>query len=122
MNRRAELRARWPIGLITAAAGALALTVGLTAGATAAPPSTLPQGGEPVVLNPADFTTEITNPYFPLVPGTRFVYREQDAEGNLQRGVTHVTSRRKLIANGITARVVHDVVSEHGQPVEKTFD
>jgi len=27
-----------------------------------------------------------------------------------------------LIANGITARVVHDVVSENGEPVEKTFD
>jgi hypothetical protein len=122
MNARAALRLKRPIGLIAAAAGAIALTVGLAAGATAAPPSTLPQGGEPVVLNPADFSTEITNPYFPLVPGTRFIYREQDAEGTVQKGVTHVTSRTKLIANGITARVVHDVVSEHGAPVEKTFD
>ena len=46
----------------------------------------------------------------------------QDAEGTVQRVVTHVTKRRKLIANGITARVVHDVVTEHGEPVEKTFD
>ena len=86
-----------------------------------APPS-LPAERRAVVLDPADFTTQITNPYFPLVPGSRLVYREQDAQGTLQKGVTHVTKRTRPIANGITARVVHDVVSEHGAPVEKTFD
>ena len=30
----------------------------------------LPQGSEPVELDPADFTTEIDNPYFPVTPGT----------------------------------------------------
>jgi hypothetical protein len=25
-------------------------------------------------IDPADFTSEITNPYFPLTPGTTFVY------------------------------------------------
>ena len=90
--------------------------------ASAAQAASLPQDGEPVALDPAEFTAKVTNPYFPLVPGTRMVYREQDAQGTLQKGVTHVTKRRRLIANGITARVVHDVVSEHGTPVEKTFD
>ena len=33
-----------------------------------------------------------------------------------------VTRRTKLIANGITARVVHDVVTEDGKPVEVTDD
>jgi hypothetical protein len=100
--------------LLTAVAGALAL---------AAPAAgSLPQDGEPVNLNPADFTARVTNPYFPLVPGTRLIYREQEVGGPAQRDVVHVTKRRKLIANGITARAVHDVVSEHGQPVEKTFD
>ncbi len=98
-------------------AGALAL-----AGPASAAAGSLPQGGEPVNLNPAEFTTKITNPYFPLVPGTRMIYRETDTEGTVQRVITHVTKRRKLIANGITARVVHDVVKEHGEPVEKTFD
>jgi hypothetical protein len=97
-----------------------ALALGLVLAGSAA--GALPQDGEPVDLNPADFTAKITNPYFPLVPGTRLIYRERDAEGTVQRDVVHVTKRRKLIANGITARVVHDVVSEHGEPVEKTFD
>jgi hypothetical protein len=97
--------------------GALAL-VGSASGAT----GSLPQGSEPVSLNPADFTTKVTNPYFPLVPGTRLIYREQALDGTDQRQVVHVTKRRKLIANGITARVVRDVVTENGQPVEKTSD
>jgi hypothetical protein len=96
------------------------LALGLAFAGAAA--GALPQDGEPVTLNPADFTAKVTNPYFPLVPGTRLIYREQDAEGTIQRDVVHVTKRRKLIANGITARVVHDVVTEDGEAVEKTFD
>jgi hypothetical protein len=33
----------------------------------------LPQGSEPVKLNPADFTTRINNPYWPMKPGSRWV-------------------------------------------------
>ena len=121
MKTEEQFRRRRGAATVAVALGGAALAVGLVPTALAAPPS-LPQGGEPVALDPADFTTRITNPYFPLVPGSRLVYREQDAQGTLQKGVTHVTKRRRLIANGITARVVHDVVSEHGAPVEKTFD
>jgi hypothetical protein len=121
VKTEAQFRWRRAAATVAVALGGVALTVGLVPTALAAPHS-LPQGGEPVVLNPADFTTQITNPYFPLVPGSRLVYREQDAQGTLQKGVTHVTKRTRLIANGITARVVHDVVSEDGAPVEKTFD
>jgi hypothetical protein len=96
------------------------VALGLVLAGSAA--GSLPQDGEPVTLNPAEFSAKVTNPYFPLVPGTRLIYREQDAQGTVQRDVVHVTKRRKLIANGITARVVHDVVSEDGEPVEKTFD
>jgi hypothetical protein len=71
----------------------------------------LPQGSEPVELDPAEFTTEIDNPYLPLEPGSRWVYREIDAEGNVQRVVVTVTDRTKRIANGIEARVVRDVLS-----------
>jgi hypothetical protein len=96
------------------------LALGLVLAGSAA--GALPQDGEPVNLNPADFTAKVTNPFFPLVPGTRLVYREQEADGTVQKDVVHVTKRRKRIANGITARVVHDVVTEEGEPVEKTFD
>jgi hypothetical protein len=98
--------------------------LGIVVAATCAAPvqAGLPQGSEPVVLNPADFTTSIDNPYWPMKPGSRWVYRETDAEGARQRVVVRVTHRTKLIANGITARVVRDVVTERGKPVEKTSD
>jgi hypothetical protein len=91
---------------------------------TAAPAalSQLPQGDDPVDLDPADFTTEIDNPYFPLVPGTRMIYREVDEKGNRVQVVVIVTSETKTIANGITARVVRDTVTENGEIVEDTFD
>jgi hypothetical protein len=82
----------------------------------------LPQGSEPVHLDPADFTTRITNPYWPMRPGSRWVYRETDAEGTRQRVVVTVTNRTKRIANGVTARVVRDVVREGRQLVEVTDD
>ena len=82
----------------------------------------LPQGGDPVSLDPADFTTEIDNPYWPMTPGNRWIYRETDSEGAIQRVEVTVTDRTKQIANGVEARVVHDLVTERGQPVEDTYD
>jgi hypothetical protein len=84
--------------------------------------SGLPQGSERVKLDPADFTTRIDNPYWPMKPGSRWVYRETDSEGARQRVEVTVTRRTKKIANGITARVVHDEVTEGGKPVEVTDD
>jgi hypothetical protein len=82
----------------------------------------LPQGSEPVDLDPADFTTRIDNSYWPMKPGSRWVYRETDSEGAKQRVEVTVTRKTKKIANGIEARVVHDVVTEDGEPVEVTDD
>ena len=65
--------------------------------------SSLPQGADPVELDPEDFTTEIDNPYFPLVPGTRWTYRETDESGSELKVVVVVTTDTKEIANGITA-------------------
>jgi hypothetical protein len=84
--------------------------------------SDLPQGSEPVDLDPADFTTEIDNPYWPMEPGSKWVYLERDLEGTLQRVAVTVTNETKRIANGIEARVVHDVVKEDRVPVEITAD
>jgi hypothetical protein len=84
--------------------------------------SELPQGGDPVDLDPADFTADIDNPYWPMVPGTRWTYREIDEEGKELEVVVIVTRETKKIANGVTARVVRDTVSEGGEIVEDTFD
>jgi hypothetical protein len=84
-------------------------------------PYDLPQGSDPVELNPADFVDRIDNPYWPMVPGNRWVYRETDAEGNTQQIVVTVTGRTKTIL-GIRATVVHDRVTEDGALVEDTED
>jgi hypothetical protein len=81
----------------------------------------LPQGSEQVELDPDDFTTEIDNPYWPMTPGSRWVYRETDGEGGLQRVEVTVTDRTKVV-DGIEAVVVHDLVTEDGEKVEDTLD
>ena len=65
-----------------------------------------------IPFNPANFSNplKIDNPYFPLVPGTTFVYRSETDEGCEETRVT-VTNDIKNIAAGIIARPVHDVVS-----------
>jgi hypothetical protein len=87
----------------------------------AAIPDPLPRGSEPVQLDPADFVRRIDNPYFPLRPGSRWVYRETDESGSAQRVVVRVTRRTRMVA-GIEARVVRDTVTERGELVEDTFD
>jgi hypothetical protein len=77
----------------------------------------LPQGGEPVRLDPALFASEITNPY----PGNRWVYRESDGQGPEKRVEVVVLHRTEMIL-GIEAAVVHDVVTQGGALVEDTYD
>src|ERR671916_799346 len=85
-------------------------------------PLDLPQGAEPVNLDPKDFTTRIDNPYWPMDPGARWTYRETDQEGAKLKVVVTVSDRTKKIANGVTARVVRDTVTENGKIIEDTFD
>ncbi|WP_243073628.1 hypothetical protein [Microbacterium sp. SS28] len=104
----------------------LSLAVGVAAavlltGCTAASAPALPTGDEAVELDPADFTTDIDNPYWPMTVGTRWTYRETDPDGDLTVDVT-VTSETKRIANGIEARVVRDTVWRGGEIVEDTYD
>jgi hypothetical protein len=84
--------------------------------------SQLPQGSEPVELDPADFTTDIDNPYWPMTPGSKWVYRETDSEGSEAKVEVTVTDRTKEVANGVEARIVRDVVTEGGGAVEVTDD
>jgi len=44
----------------------------------------LPQGSEPVKLDPADFSVNIDNPYWPMSPGSKWVYSETDTKGSKQ--------------------------------------
>jgi hypothetical protein len=107
-----------------ALAGALAVALVLaTSDGASSPSSSLPQGDDPVHLNPADFSANIDNPQWPMTVGSRWVYRVVDtADGSVKHDVIKATPRTKTIANGIEARVVRDVVTDHGNPVEVTED
>ena len=78
----------------------------------------LPQGSEPVELDPGEFTTEIDNEWWPMAVGARWVYRGTGGE----RIVVTVTPQTKQIANGVEARVVRDIVTVADEPIEVTDD
>ncbi|MGL5849810.1 MAG: hypothetical protein ACRCZD_03415, partial [Phycicoccus sp.] len=95
----------------------------VTSGAGApSSPAPLPTGSQPVTLDPALFTADVTHPYWPLTPGTRWTYREQDIDGSTLEVVVVATGATKKLANGVTARVVRDTVREDGEIVEDTLD
>ena len=70
---------------------------------------------------PRRVTTAIDNPYWPMKPGNRWVYREAEG-GSVKKVVVTVTGKTKRLANGVTARLVRDEVRENGAPVELTDD
>jgi hypothetical protein len=118
--RRYRLKATAVVGALIAA---LTITAcGGEGSASSGSTQTLPQGSESVNLNPADFTTDIDNPYWPMQPGNRWVYRETDTTGTREKAVVEVTNQTKTIANGVEARVIRDTVTENGKPVEITDD
>jgi hypothetical protein len=113
-------------GVATACGGGSSETVTQTvtvAGTTtAAAAADLPVGDKPFPIDAADFTTEIDNPYWPMKPGSRWIFRETDAEGSVSKVVVTVLDKTKMIANGVEARIVHDQVSEGGEVKEDTYD
>ncbi|MFE7228351.1 hypothetical protein ACFU7D_26385 [Nocardioides sp. NPDC057577] len=84
-------------------------------------------GADPVATkatdtDPSEFTTEVTNPWFPLEPGTRWTYRETTEDGETLDVIVTATSVTHEIANGATARVVRDTVTRDGEVLEDTLD
>ena len=79
-------------------------------------------GSEPATatVNPADFSAPVANPYFPLRPGTVFVYNGTEGPDRLVEHL-RVTRRTKDI-QGVTTIVIHDVLYANGTLQEKTTD
>ena len=69
---------------------------------------------------PDAFVDEIDNEFFPLKPGTTFIY-EGSSEGVSTRNIVEVTRRTKRIL-GVETTVVRDRAYEDGVLVEDTFD
>jgi hypothetical protein len=71
-------------------------------------------------IDPANFVAKVNNKYFPLEPGTTFVYEGKDEEG-FERIEVSVTNDTKRIM-GVECTVVRDRVWIDGGLVEDTFD
>jgi hypothetical protein len=71
-------------------------------------------------IDPAGFTTRIDNKYFPLEPGTTFVYKGETADAT-EGDTVRVTSHTKKVM-GVECVVVEDRVTEDGELTEKTYD
>lgn len=86
-----------------------------------APTNALPQGSATVTIDPAQFSTTIDNPFFPMAPGDVWTYRETDDDGKNGTVVVTVTEKTKVI-DGVTTREVHDVLTDAGEVAEDTLD
>ena len=114
--------------VLTAAAAALttAAIAGPPASATGAAQTTTSaagaaQRGTPQHPPATQFTRgRVDNPWFPLKPGTRYVYRGHE-DGDSSRDVVTVTYRTKRI-EGVVCRVVRDRLFLDGILRERTLD
>ena len=70
-------------------------------------------------INSDDFVTVINNPYFPLDPGTTFIYKPLDEDNVVD--TMEVTFDTKEIL-GVTCIVVHDWETVDGELTEDTYD
>jgi hypothetical protein len=114
---------------------AAAVAAGAGCGSSDKPPPKAPasgglQGGanRPVAagsnynpkIDPAKFTTKITNRYWPLKPGRKWVYNGQK-DGAPERVEVAVTRQKKKVL-GVNCVVVSDIVTSNHTLTEKTVD
>jgi hypothetical protein len=95
-------QARWTLSALVAV-----LAISLASGSNAQP-------------SPRDFVRRVDNPWFPLIPGTTFVYRGVK-DGKAARDVVTVTDTTKLI-QGVRCTGVRDRLYLAGTLEERTTD
>ena len=84
------------------------------------PPAWALHGTYTPAIDPTNFVSRVENPYFPLQPGVSFHYAGVK-DGAAQTDDVVVTHQVKNVL-GVSCTVVRDTVSEHGKPLERTFD
>jgi hypothetical protein len=89
---------------------------------TPMPEPPLPIGADQVNLDPADFSADVTNPFWPMKPGTRWTYHNVENGQPPQDIEVVATTATKKLANGVTARAVRDTARVKGQISEDTVD
>jgi hypothetical protein len=102
-------------GLIGAAIAAIVAGTGVVSMAATHRPA--PAGGS---IDPSNFVRHVTNPFFPLKPGTVFVYKGK-RDGQTQTDRVTVTHRTRMI-QGVRTTAVRDVATHHSRLLEKTTD
>ncbi len=113
-NRSAALVLATAVALIATGAGrAVAEGSSAHSGGCNPPPP-------PVVPSASDFVDHVDNRYFPLTPGTIYLYQGHEGSTPSQDRVA-VTNETKTIL-GVRTTVVQDDVELGGQPSEKTSD
>ena len=71
-------------------------------------------------IDPANFVAVVDNPYFPLKPGT--AYHFEGVAGKTPQVDDAVVTGKTVEILGVKCTAVRDTVSEHGKPIERTFD
>ena len=101
------------------AVGATSLALVSCSGGSGGPNVTTTTTGKPLV-NVANFTANVDNPWFPLHQGAKWVYAGRES-GDRTRDIVFVTGRTKTIA-GVQCVVVSDNVYTNGKLSETTYD
>ena len=105
------------LGMIAAVSGVLLATGAVDFAAAKHRRTT---GGAPPLPPAADFSARVDNQWFPLEPGTRYVYTGVK-DGKPSRDVVSVSHRTKTIA-GVPCVVVEDRLYVRGRLAERTTD
>jgi len=71
-------------------------------------------------IDAENFVTTIDNPYFPLTPGTTFIYEGQSENIPTRNEMTVTFDTRTIL--GVECVVVRDVAIEDGEIIEDTLD
>lgn len=71
-------------------------------------------------INPANFVDDINNSYFPLEPGTTYVYEGEEEDTTIDVEIS-VTNQTKEVM-GVNTTVVRESEWEDGELVEDTYD
>jgi hypothetical protein len=114
----AQRRSIFTIGGLAAASLVFSmLLTGPSAAAVVTPPA-----GEDYhpTIDPANFVEIIDNSYFPLTPGTTYLY-EGVSDGEAETNEVKVTTDTKTVM-GVVCVVVHDQVFVEGELAEDTLD
>jgi hypothetical protein len=115
LKHASALRIASMVAVVTALAA-----VGSSTAASQSAPAWALHGSYSPSIKPANFVDAIDNRYFPLKPGTGFHY--SGIRGNTQQTDDMVVTQQTKKILGVRCTVVRDTVSEHGKPIERTFD